>query len=589
VTDRAGWHSAAVAAVLAALQSTNLLFLYLIVRELAAGASRPRTLAVVLVALGAASSIFLLQLGSTFVDPMTTPLVMAAVWLVMRRGDPRALFFAGMLCGAAAALKLTNAPFAVGLLAATLSFNLRWVEMARSLLGASFGVAVGFLTLYGYWGWRLAELHGSPVFPLFNNLFRSPDFAEHPVSFQRFVPQTVLDALTLPFRMIEHRSWVYAEVMSPDLRPGLLVVLAILAAGLAGWRARYRTQADAMAMAAPWNPEAHRRLVVFFVVATVAWMATSGNGRYATPLLLLLAPLIYTTGARLLGVRAAALMCLMVLPAQVLFIVDAGNPRWAPSDWTARWIPVSVPAGLAQAPQLYVSTSVSSESYIAAHVHPDSVFVNPIGLSPIATGGPGWARFEALRDRFVGRVQVLFLAPTLASAEERAQYVAAKNASIDRLGLAIEPGQCEYIVVNQAEAEALPYLWGRIEGRVRHARTVAACAARPAAPSARLAALRAQAAAAFDAIERKCPDIFAPNGVQVEGTGRRWSRNYTKFDLFISLDYESGDIFYRLEHQGADVLLGNRRTWEEDVRRFRCRLPHDGRRDISTLAGDEDR
>jgi hypothetical protein len=35
------------------------------------------------------------------------------------------------------------------------------------------------------------------------------------------------------------------------------------------------------------------------------------------------------------------------------------------------------------------------------------------------------------------------------------------------------------------------------------------------------------------------------------------------------------------------VAIGKVSTWEHDIERFVCRLPHGGRRDASTLAGEK--
>jgi Glycosyltransferase family 87 len=587
--DAAGWHSAAIGAVLAAFQSLNALFLYLIARELTLQLPRPRVVAATIAVLGAASSVFLLQLGSSFVDPMTTPPVMAAVWMLMRRGDLRTLFLAGSLCGLAVALKLTNVPFAVGLMVAALVAGPGRTAVAQSLAAAGAGVIVGFLLLCGYWGWMLAELHASPVFPLFNNIFRSPDFPAQAVTYHRFVPQTMVDALRLPFFMIEHRSYIYVEGVAPDLRPALLVVLTLLAAALASLRRWRGVIVGAHAGRPSWDARARRGMLTFFAVSTFAWLLTSGNGRYATPLLLLLAPLIFTTAAAALGPRQASMLCLAVLPLQLLLLVDAGNPRWAPHDWAPRWMPAEVPQALQSAPALYVSTSTSSESYVAAHVHPDSVFVNPIGLSSIPNDGPGWDRFVALRDRFVGRTKVLFALPAKSEPEVKAKRIATMNAAVDRLGLAIDPAACAVLTFNRPSEASLRYLWARRDDVAQERREIAACDASPVRPSADLAQRRAAAAAILDAFERKCPAIFSPNGMQLEGTGNVWSRLYGKFDLVFFVDFQAGDIVYRQERQATDVIIGNVRTWSQDLERFRCRLPHSGARDISTMGGDAGR
>jgi hypothetical protein len=427
---------------------------------------------------------------------------------------------------------------------------------------------------------------GSPLFPLFNGLFRAPDFPTVSVSFDRFVPQTIGQALQLPFAMASHRSWVYSEGVNPDLRPATLVLLAGAALIATFWRMVHGGSAPA---ASQPDPVTVRFVVVFFGVSCLMWVATSTNGRYAIPLLLLLGPLVFLVARRVAGASAATVMSLALLVLQLYVVYDAGNPRWDRSDWTDRWLPAAVPESLRNSPHLYVATSTSSESYVAAHVHPDSVFTNPIGLISLPSDGPGWARFVALRDRYAGRTKVMFLVPGALDSEGRAQRVAAMNDAADRLGLEIDSSACDLLRFNDAPA-AFRVTWRPRPTDATTVRTVYACTASvKTTPSPEMSRRRAVASQIMDGFERKCPKLFAPNGTQVEGTRNVWSRLYGRFDLLLVLDFESGLIHYAMQRQATDTVIGTLTTWRDDVERFTCRLPHGGRRDLSTLRSDASR
>lgn len=586
--ERSGAHSLWTSTVLASLHSLNAFFLYLIARDLTIHAHRQRLVAAAITVLGCASGAVLLQLGSTFFDLMATAPVMAGIWLLLRASNWRSLLWAGLLVGTGVALKLTAAPFAAGILVAATVARSGIRHRLQDVAAAALGLALGFSLLYGYWGWKLYLEFGSPVFPLFNAFFRAPDFGAQSSGYHRFVPQTAFDVLRLPFSMIEHRSWVYVETVAPDLRPALLAVLAgpaLLVTALRQPRGRGFQVRGSSAMAA-LSSGPLPALTVFFVMSTVGWILTSGNGRYAAPLLLLLGPMLFAAADAIVGLRAAGVVCLVALVCQVLLVVDAGNPRWSPNPWTAKWLPAEVPADLKSNPYLFVATSTSSESYVAAHVHPDSVFVNPIGLSSIPTNGPGWSRFVNLRDRFVGRTKVIF--PAMDDAETLPKRVATMNGAIDRLGLALDPSRCAFMRFN-GDSAGVPYLWGSKENQRDTTRAVLACDALAAPPSSTFAIRRAKAAEVMDGFERKCPLLFSPNGTQVEGTGSVWSRLYGKFDLFVVIDEADGRITYRMQRQASDVEIGNISTWRADVEAFKCRLPHGGSRGMQTLQRDDGR
>ena len=285
----AGWHSLVIASVLAVIQSTNVLFLYLLCRELTANVKRTVPLALTLTACGCASSVLIGQLGSSFVDTNTTPPVMAAIWLLSRRQDGGALVVACALAGFATALKLTNAPFALGVCAMVLAIvTHQKVHRLRHIAVSIAALVVGFAAAYGSWGWQLQTQFGSPVFPLFNQLFASDDFPARSTSFHRFIPADLLSLLTLPFRLVAHESWIYTEVIAPDIRPAVVCMLAgaVLIRSL---HVFLHGQLHHRGSPPKANKvQAHTTVGIFFLVSLAGWIATSTNGRYATPLLLLL-------------------------------------------------------------------------------------------------------------------------------------------------------------------------------------------------------------------------------------------------------------------------------------------------------------
>jgi hypothetical protein len=377
--------------------------------------------------------------------------------------------------------------------------------------------------------------------------------------------------------MMALEGWVYTEPPAPDLRPVVFLLLLLVVAVVGLWR-RHAKAGE------PGPDERAKRVVLplFFVVALAAWLATSANGRYAIPLLLLLGPLIYRAAATVIPDGGARILVLVLALLQAAHVANAGNPRWAPQAWAPTWLPAEVPESVRTEPALYVLVGRSSESYLARYAHPDSVFTNPIGLISIATGGPGWDRFVELRERHRGRTRVVMAGGSRRTVDRTSEALQVHDELIDRLGLKLVPGRCEAAQFNVDSQTLGP--WHLEPDELSRRRDLLICDAVPKLePDALLAERRALAERIMDAYEATCPRYFSPRGAQTEGTRGLWTRLYGRFDLYLMIDWENEAILYRQDRQATPVLIGTLKTWGEDVRRFQCRRPHDGSRGIATL------
>jgi len=580
-----GWHSASIGAAIAAIQSLNLFFLYLICRQIASDLSFSKSLSAFAVTiLGGASCLFAAQLGSTFVDPTITPLVIAAVWLLLRSDKKYADVISGVLCGFAAGMKLTNVIYAIAICVSVLiprqpRSSLRWCSTLRTC----FGVIGGFLLAYGAWGWQLYKLFGSPVFPLFNGVFQAPDFPAESLSLHRFVPRSLVDLLIRPFQMASFESWIYSETAAPDIRPAVLVILGACL-GLVAVLSAVGVKFSSPHSSAP-NRGFEMRLWAFFVVSLLGWFLTSANGRYAIPILLLLGPCIYIASCRLVLPHIALGFCVVLSLLQIFHAAQPGNPRWNPMKWTEQWLPASVPKEFQREPALFLSIGASSESYLVRHLHRESVFVNPIGLFSIQNDGPGWSRFQSLLDKFRGRTKFVFRGNEANSAVSLKDAVRRKYANaVVRLGLKIVSSSCRVLRFNYDIGDKLIFNANLPDSK---SRVLVVCDAEAAKEPLEAALERKQAEKILNALEKKCPTIFAPARNQTERGASVWSRYYPKFDLFVGVSFKMKSIFYYMEHQASDSVIGSTDSWEKDLDVFVCMLPQRGRQGLETLNSNE--
>jgi hypothetical protein len=233
-----------VISVLQAGYAGLLAFLVLAVANLAChGVAWRATAASALVALfGLTGAATLPEVGTTYNDIQVGCLVIGALLALLlapaaEEADQlgkadRLRLLAGVLAGAATGLKLTAAFFApalaiVALLAMRGGIGPR--ARAASLLTAA--TMLSFLVVYGPWGWFLWERFDNPFGPMFNDVFRSPLFPLEGQRDERFLPDSLAEALIYPF-LWAHRSEelvLEPSLADPRFAIGLSAVLLAVA------------------------------------------------------------------------------------------------------------------------------------------------------------------------------------------------------------------------------------------------------------------------------------------------------------------------------------------------------------------------
>lgn len=360
--------------------------------------------------LGCATVVFLGIVGSTFSDPIVSVLPLLAIVALPAAGAAAAsaarLVLVGALLGAATGFKLTNVVFALALCAAIALLIRDWRTLLRVGALLAVGGTLGFLAVNGYWAVQLYQEFGNPVFPLMNHLFASPDFPADAIRHERFTPTGWLEVLTFPFRAVQHATWIYYESPAPDWRFAFAVTLGI---GLIG-RILFLRRHDAPALGDTTRVDRSSLLVLWFVgISYVLWQLSSGNARYALPLLLLLGP-VCALFAKLVVPRRPSLgksLLITLAAVQCFVLLHVGNPRWGESDWSRKLIELDVPAHLKGQPHGYLSLGLSSNSVIAPFVHRDSRFSNIVGMHVIDPHGPGHERIDAFIKRHSGKLRSL--------------------------------------------------------------------------------------------------------------------------------------------------------------------------------------
>ena len=334
--------------VMGALQGLNFIVLAAIARRLLGGRRRA---ALLLAGAGMLGSGFLSAVGNTMGDNLTALPLLCGLYLVLRRWDalPRAgtalvMLASGLLMGVGAGLKLTNAVYAVALCLALLALPLAWWARVRLAVVFGLGVLGGIAAAAGWWFLKMWRLFGNPLFPQFNDIFRSPLALESGVLDPHFRPRDLLENVFWPFIYAFDTRRVSELPLKLMMWPALYLLLAALALT---WLVRRRRRAVAAPAPAPAAAMDRRGvfLLLFFVVAYVVWMRMFSIYRYLIPLELL-APLMFwivwrhvAPAAQALGGVALALLTLSVFPANTW-----GHAAWGERAYSAEAPALAAPA-----------------------------------------------------------------------------------------------------------------------------------------------------------------------------------------------------------------------------------------------------
>jgi hypothetical protein len=277
--------------VLGAVQGANVVPLYLIARE---GLRTPdaKLGAGALALLGQTGALTLSMFGTTYYDNVMSLFVLSGLAILivgrerLRAGPPAQAAAlaaaAGFITGCAFGLKLPEMPYCIGFAAAlaALGGNVRQ-QSVRMLAGGVAGM-LGFALFSAWWMLHMKALTGNPIFPYFNDYWRSPLVLPSPYRDMRFIPTHFWRALLFP--LLFSVDWHVADDLGfQDIRV-LVAYLTVIPAILI-WTLR-RESRDAL-----MDKRVALILFAFAAVSYFVWLRFFAIYRYII-LLEMLAPIL---------------------------------------------------------------------------------------------------------------------------------------------------------------------------------------------------------------------------------------------------------------------------------------------------------
>jgi hypothetical protein len=513
------------------------------------------------------------QIGSSFADITTGELVLAG-WLLLahavRAPHAARVVCAGLLLGAAAALKPTNAVHALAGCALLIMLPRTLYGRIRYGLGLIIALGLGFAAVAAPWSYRLEQMFGNPMFPLMNGVFRSPEITTEPLRHFRFIPESFADALWRPFAIADPIPMVQEELTAPDLRYAVLVVLT--SALFLRWlwqRLAHRSTSSARAESAV----AARVLAALgcgLAVDWTLWLSASGNGRYFLPMANVAAVVIVALLFRLCDTRSKMRHYIFaaIFGIQIIQLSFGAGHRWNGVPWDRHWLVVEVPEKLATEPNLYLTVGAQSNSFIAPYLARDSGLINFSGGYALGPEGAGGARIQALIRRYAPNLRVLW------SGDENRNSPA--DDALARFGLRADTSDCATITAHGLPPEAeITIIRGSTPIKSNNQQPsntgyLTSCHVVPDNTDRSALIAREQAVdLVFDRFEDACPALFQPRRMRTEHDAEIWRRLYVNTDLVAMVSHGSVKFLNPLRG-GPTVYVGLESDWAKTPPRLAC-------------------
>ncbi len=388
----------------------------------------------------------------------------------------------------------------------------------------------------------------------------------------RFMADTWRDALLRPLAMAAPNSWVYVEIMAPDIR----FVLALGLAALVGIGIRKRQNTG-------WWPVFILLGLIF--LSFVPWMATTGNGRYFMPYLILIGPLCiglinilqYTQ-----GMKAAMVLLVLGLQGFALYQNNPWKPfvSWGATPWQeAPYYSIDIDPQAIEPDATYITVTSQTMSLLAPQFPAASRWVN---LS-LFNGSDAEAMKESVTYAPVHKIlqssKSLRLFHRSAPGEMLADSDQPNQAAVDRFNdylrphrLALKvPTDCKLFASKSPGYSSLEVINEEPQGflvcSLQYPTAIA--------PKTKLTELEIRAAKVFEKMETLCPRFFPSGQTVVRNHLAEHSRSYFGSDTVLILKHH-GDLYVQNalalnpERIGqADVVLSDK--FRVDCTKFKGR------------------
>ena len=463
------------------------------------------------------------------------PVFASLILLCVPSANSRPFVFvlAGFCLGCALGLKLSAIiyipAFAFIFLARLIAGNMKWLN----IFCFASGVMLGFLLLYAWWGIMLYQKFGNPFFPFFNEWFKSPEYDQVAMVNHRFMSESIIEQLLLPFRVALSDIFTYIEMRQPDIRPGVFVVSILILLGCFIFRREsisLRRQES--------------EFLGFLVVLLYTWVLMSGNGRYAIGLFCFFGAGIFIALRAFLPLKVFRSVFLLVMLLQWGVLIQAfslsSSPfRFRDTAWGGSWFNIDFSDVLGDGNQLVLTGTRNSYSVFVKDVGKNTSVINVHGLFALDMNPVIQEYLDKYNNNIVG---MILANPTLQADAVMLERVYFQE--FGRFGLKIRDAKsCQYVEKLEGDGTVkggfvfcplikAPEMVNKYSEAVNSARTY------------------------FNNLEALCPHVFSPTMYAVTLSGDIKQKYYANYELDVSIN-SVGQVIAKKEWSMVLFQLGS--------------------------------
>lgn len=313
------------------------------------------------------------ELGITMGDLTLSIFVLSGLYLLLKLylkppDNPKVLFgmilLSGFLFGCATGIKLVFAPYAcagaVSLFIVRIGSPLTQKKIfsyisLREFFLFTMGSILGFIIMDGYWAFLLYIHFKNPIFPFFNQIFRSPYALPKSFLGLGWLPSSMYEYLMLPFSFIGAGSKKICELPFNSLGFPIAIALTVIYLIISCWRLISKKKHT--------TTSEFKFLLTFFIISFVIWAIIFSYYRYLAPLELLIPLFIMLLILNLL--TTLKLRFLLIISIFILLISTMQVPNWGRLGWSgSNYFGIVIPVIPEMEKSMVIMTSNSPIAFV---------------------------------------------------------------------------------------------------------------------------------------------------------------------------------------------------------------------------------